>query len=49
MSNSLDPDRAQHFVGLNLEPIYLQRLSDDTSKQTKLLKIMLFFLLRVIF
>ena len=34
MSNSLDPDQAQHFVGPNLDPNGLQRLSaDDTSRQ----------------
>ena len=29
MSNSLDPDQAQHFAGLDLGPNYLQRLSAD--------------------
>ena len=34
MSNSLDPDQAQHFVGPDLGPTCLQRLSaDDTSSQ----------------
>ena len=33
VSNSLDPDRARHFVGPDLGPNYLQRLSvDDTSR-----------------
>ena len=32
--NSLDPDQAQHFVGPDLGPNCLQRLSaDDTSRQ----------------
>ena len=29
MSNSLDPDQARHFVGPDLDPICLQRLSAD--------------------
>ena len=34
MSNSLDPDQARHFVGPDLGPNCLQRLSaDDISKQ----------------
>ena len=34
MSNSLDPDQAQRFVGPDLGPNCLQRLStDDTSRQ----------------
>ena len=34
VSESLDPDQARHFVGLDLGPNYLQRLSADlTSKQ----------------
>ena len=34
VSNSLDPDQARHFVGPDLGPNYLQRLSaDDTSRQ----------------
>ena len=34
MSKSLDPDQAQHFVGPDLGPNCLQRLSaDDTRKQ----------------
>ena len=34
VSNSLDPDQARHFVGPDLGPSYLQRLSaDDTSRQ----------------
>ena len=33
VSNSLDPDRARHFVGPDLGPDCLQRLSaDDTSR-----------------
>ena len=35
MSNSLDPDRARHFVGPDLGPNCLQRIStDDTSRQS---------------
>ena len=34
VSKSLDPDQARHFVGPDLGPNYLQRLSADlTSKQ----------------
>ena len=34
MSNSLDPDQARHFVGPDLGPNCLQRLSaDDTNLQ----------------
>ena len=34
VSNGLDPDQAQHFVGPDLGPNCLQRLSaDDTSRQ----------------
>ena len=34
MSNSLDPDQAQHSVGPDLCPNCLQRLyTDDTSRQ----------------
>ena len=29
MSNSLDPDQARHFVGSDLDPTCLQRLSAD--------------------
>ena len=34
VSNSLDPDQAQHFVGPNLGPKYLHRfiLASGTSK-----------------
>ena len=33
MSNSLDPDQAQHLVGPDLGPNCLQRLSiDDTNR-----------------
>ena len=35
VSNSLDPDQAQCFVGPDLVPNCLQRLSiDDTSRQS---------------
>ena len=35
MSNSLDPDQARRFVGPDLGPNCLQRLSaDDTGRQT---------------
>ena len=34
MSHSLDPDKAQHIVGPDLDPNCLQRLSaDDTRRQ----------------
>ena len=34
VSNSLDPDQAQHYVGPDLSPDCLQMLSaDDTSRQ----------------
>ena len=33
MSNSLDPDQAQHFVGPDLGPNCLQRLSADDTRQ----------------
>ena len=37
VSNSWDPDQAQHFVGLDLSPNCLQRFSaDDTSMQKEL-------------
>ena len=32
MSNSLDPDQARHFVGPDLGPNCLQRLSVDDKK-----------------
>ena len=33
MSNSLDPDQAPHFVGPDVGPSYLHKLSaDDTSR-----------------
>ena len=41
MSNGLDPDQAQHFVGPDLGPNYLQRLSaDNISRQ--IVKVMFF-------
>ena len=37
MSNRLDPDQARHFVGPDLDPNCLQKLSaDDTSRQQRL-------------
>ena len=33
VSNSLDPDQVQHFVGPNLGPNCLQRLSADDTRQ----------------
>ena len=40
MSNSLDPDQARHFVGPDLGPNCLQRLStDDTSNFKELMKL----------
>ena len=42
MSNSLDPDQAPHFVGPDLGPNCLEKLSaDDTSKQR--VKVSVFF------
>ena len=35
MSNSLDPDQAQHFVGPDLGPNCLQRLSADNAGRQK--------------
>ena len=32
VSNSLDPDQAQHFVGPDLGPNCLQKLADDTRR-----------------
>ena len=38
VSNSLDPDKARHFVGPNLDQNCLQSLSaDDTSKHRGML------------
>ena len=35
VSNCLDPDQARHYVGPDLGPNYLQKLSaDDTSRQS---------------
>ena len=37
VSNSLDPDQARHFVGPDLDPYCLQRLSaEDTSRKKKI-------------
>ena len=34
VSNKLDPDQAQHYVGPDLDPVYLRGLrADDTSRQ----------------
>ena len=38
MSNSLDPNQAQHFVGPDLGPNYFQRLSADNTLIVKELK-----------
>ena len=35
MSNSLDPDQAQHFVGPDLGPNCLQRLSADGASRQR--------------
>ena len=35
MSNNLDPDQAQHFVGPDLGPSCLQRLSTDATSRQK--------------
>ena len=38
MANSLDPDQARHFVGHDLVPNCLQKLSaDDTSRRRVLI------------
>ena len=37
MSNSLDPDQARHFVGPDLGPNRLQRLSEDDTIVYKVL------------
>ena len=34
VSNSLDPDQAQTFVGSDVGPNYLQRLSADNKNRT---------------
>ena len=45
MANRLDPDQTQRFVGPDLDPTGLQRLSaDDTSKQRVKLKIKSYYL-----
>ena len=36
MSNRLDPDQARHFVGPDMGPICLQRLSADGAKSKEL-------------
>ena len=47
MSNSLDPDQAQHFVGPYLGPNCLQMLSaDDKNHQTKSNKSMCIYQIR---
>ena len=39
MSNSLDPDQARHFVGPDLGPNCLQRLSaDDTCRRSSFMR-----------
>ena len=35
VSNSLDPDQARHFVGPDLVPICLQRLSADNTRSKR--------------
>ena len=37
MSNSLDPDKAQHYVRPYLSPSYLQRLSADVTSRQELI------------
>ena len=45
VANRLDPDQARHFVGPDLDPTGLQKLSaDDTSKQRVKLKIKSYYL-----
>ena len=42
VSNSLDPDQARHYVGPDLGPNFLQRLSaDDTSMHVKLMELII--------
>ena len=36
MSNSLDPDQAQHFVGPDLGPNCLQKFSADNTRRQKI-------------
>ena len=47
MSNSLDPDKARHFVGPHLGPTCLQRLpADGTRRQRVKLYLSLMQILR---
>ena len=39
VSNSLDPDQAQHFVGFDLDPNCLQSLSADNTGFSKSLTV----------
>ena len=43
MSNSLDPDQARHYVGLDLGPNCLQRLSADNKMSGWLLTLVFMF------
>ena len=38
MSNSLNPDQDRHFVGLDLGPNCLQRLSADDKRKELIIK-----------
>ena len=50
MSSSLDSDQARHFVGLDLGPNCLQKLSaDDTSSSRQRVNPAIFNLLRLPF
>ena len=40
VSNSLDPDQARHFVGPDLGPNCLQRLSADNTRRYGMLKLL---------
>ena len=45
-SNNLDPDQAQHFVGPDLDPNYLQWLSEDDKGPYKRGKMGLFNIMK---
>ena len=45
-SKSLDPDQAQHFVGPDLDPNCLQRLSEDDKGRYKRGKMGLFNMMK---
>ena len=47
VSNSLDPDQARHFVGPDLGPNCLQRLSADDTGSDKELSMFTYYFFRV--